>query len=145
VTETKTVTKRKYTTACEDFCLPCSILGMLTHRCDCSHVMTRKYMVLKLHKHEECVEKCVPVVEDCHAPACPPPAGVPGVMTPVTPGVPAYSPPTPPAPAFAPAPMHNLPGIGAYPAYPVPSTVPMSPSPPPTGRVPQNGYLSPGR
>jgi hypothetical protein len=124
------------------------MLGMLTHRCDCSHVMTRKYMVLKLHKHEQCVEKCVPVVEDCNAPACQAACGVPGVILPPAPGVPAYSPFTPATPAGTPVPPATMPRAPVYvpvPSYPASTPVPMGVSPPPMQTIRQTAPLPYGR
>ena len=65
VVETKTITKPVFTSVCEEVCEPrcwsCGLFG----RCsscgpDHSCVMhTRKFLVVKLRKHEECVNKCV--------------------------------------------------------------------------------------
>ena len=74
VCETKTVTKRVYAERTEEFCLPCSFLHCLfPSKCGCSHVRTRKLLILKLQKCEVPVKKCVPVqVPACTtcAPAC---------------------------------------------------------------------------
>jgi hypothetical protein len=76
VTETKKVSKRVYTSVCEDFCLPrCSFLGGLIGHSDCGEckdakcgpVHAKKYLVVKIRTTEECVTKCVP------KPACEPP------------------------------------------------------------------------
>jgi hypothetical protein len=72
VVETKTVTKRVYSEVCEDFCVPrclgCAIWG---GDCDgnCCKLQTRKYLVVKQRKHEECVNKCV-VEHVCPPPTC---------------------------------------------------------------------------
>jgi hypothetical protein len=82
VTETKKVATRVYTKSCEDFCLPrCSFLGGLFCRsnCDeckelkCGPVRTKKYLVVKIRTHEECVTKCVPK-PSCETPVPIPPA-----------------------------------------------------------------------
>lgn len=75
VTEKKKVSKRVYSSVCEDFCLPrCTFLGGLMGSCEeckearCGPVHTKKYLVVKIRTHEECVTKCVP------KPACEPAA-----------------------------------------------------------------------
>jgi hypothetical protein len=71
VDDTKQVVKRTYGQECEDFCLPCSILGSLLHRkCDCSKPCHRKYLMIKICKRDECVKKCIPVDKE---PCCPAP------------------------------------------------------------------------
>jgi hypothetical protein len=69
VTETKKVSKRVYTSVCEDFCLPKgSFLAGLIGSSDCGEckeakcgqVRTKKFLVVKIRTTEECVTKCVP-------------------------------------------------------------------------------------
>jgi hypothetical protein len=85
VVETKDVAKRCYGSRCEDFCLPkcSSCLG----RCfggsgcsdgcgegachDCEHPRTKKYLVLYIRHHEECVPKCVVEYQSCPTSGCP--------------------------------------------------------------------------
>jgi len=71
VEETKTVSKTCWTYHKKDFCLPCSMLGMLLHRCDCGKACHRRVLVMKIRKHDEPVKKCIPVEPDCHAPCAP--------------------------------------------------------------------------
>ena len=81
VTEMKKVTKRVYSDTCEDFCLPrSSFLGGLFHKdcaeckeASCGKVRTKKYLVVKIRTHEECITKCVPTPSG----AAPAPAAVP--------------------------------------------------------------------
>jgi hypothetical protein len=88
-TKTKTVTKVEYGSGCEDFCLPnCSGMmfgGCGKKSCDscndcqtgcndgtchkCGKVKTRKYLIMKVKKHEECVPSCE-VVEDYPQSCC---------------------------------------------------------------------------
>src|SRR5262249_36590626 len=87
--EKKTVFKRVYDDSGEDRCLPkCSRHSLLGHLfgggcgddCDqgcggcegsCGKVRTRKYLVVKQCKHDECVTKCV-VEQVPHAPCAAP-------------------------------------------------------------------------
>jgi len=78
-TETKKVAKRVYSCGWEDFCLPkCGLLG--SKGCadcgdiECGRVRSKKYLIVKLPKHEECVTTCVPVpaCQPACQPACPP-------------------------------------------------------------------------
>jgi hypothetical protein len=64
-TETKTVKKRYYTDRVEEFCLPYSMFGLLSGKCECcSKVMTRKDLIVKVRKQCECcVKRCYPVVQ----------------------------------------------------------------------------------
>jgi hypothetical protein len=74
-TDVKTQTKRVYTDVKEEFCLPCSCLGALFHRCgDCSKVYHRKIMVVKIRKCDVPVKKCVPVLESPYPAGCRPSA-----------------------------------------------------------------------
>jgi hypothetical protein len=111
--ETKDVAKRCYGSRCEDFCLPkCSLLGHLFGgsccseggadgaRHDCEKPRTRKYLVLYIHHHEECVPKCVVEGQSCPTSCCPapvmgmPPSG--GACQPApAPGIPMAVPPMP--------------------------------------------------
>ncbi len=69
VSEVKKVPVRVYTSVCDDFCLlrP-SFLGGLFCNQDCAGckdarcgpVHTKKFLVVKIRTHEECVTKCVP-------------------------------------------------------------------------------------
>ncbi len=107
-TETKTIKKRYYTDCVEEFCLPYSILGLLLGKCDCSNVMTRKDMIVKVRKQCECsVKRCYPVVQPCCqaacAPGCPPqctgttmrqPATIGAAAMPPAAQMPAAPPPT---------------------------------------------------
>ena len=90
-TETKTITKRVYGDICEQFCVPkCPLFGFLGHggcggcghdcdhdgachdgaAChDCEHIRTRKYLVVKIKKEEQCVPACKVEHEACCAPA----------------------------------------------------------------------------
>ena len=70
IVENKTVTRRVYSDVKEDFCVPCSAFScLLPNKCGCSHVHTRKILVVKLRKCDKCVTKCVPVIEPvCTAP-----------------------------------------------------------------------------
>ena len=70
VCETKTVTTRHYTDRCTDVCQRCTALSLLfPSKCGCSHVRTRKDLVVKLRKCDKCVTVCVPVTEPvCSAP-----------------------------------------------------------------------------
>jgi hypothetical protein len=129
IEETKTVNHRCYTDCKEDFCLPCSCLGMLMHRCDCSKVRKRKYLILKIHKEEQCVKKCIPVLQEpycgdhcgggCHGevihdhlPAAGHPVMPPGTSYVIPPtGAPAPSYVT--MPAGAPATSYVVPPTGA--------------------------------
>jgi hypothetical protein len=106
VTETKDVAKRCYGSRCEDFCLPkCSCLGHLfghsgcsgcSDGCeegachDCEKPRTRKYLVLYIHHHDECVPKCVVEYQCCPTPCCPAPV----LGTPVPAGAPKPMPAT---------------------------------------------------
>src|SRR5262249_39634331 len=71
-TEIRKTEKREYTDRCEDFCLPCSCWGMLTHKCDCSRVHTRKQLIIKIKHREQEVTKCVPAIEPICATPCAP-------------------------------------------------------------------------
>src|SRR5262249_10903564 len=117
VEETKTVTKTCYTCRTKEFCKPCSMLGMLFHKCDCSKVYHRKVLIMKDHKSEKCVTKGVPVAEGHCGEHC---GATPG---PVAAPAPAH----PPAPASAPAPGY---APGAAPALP-PAGVPAPGAAPP--------------
>jgi hypothetical protein len=113
--ENKDVPKRVYSSVCEHFCLPkCSCLGGLfgcSDCCaedgachDCEKPRTRKYLVLHIRHHEECVPKCVVENQCCPTPCCPapfigkpsgpgtpmpaPPAGAPKAVQPMPPGQP---------------------------------------------------------
>src|SRR5438309_1299336 len=77
VTENKTISVRKYDDLCEDICYPrCGFFSLFGGCCDdcadgkCSAVRTKKYLLVKIRKHDECVSKCVPSVAE---PACPAP------------------------------------------------------------------------
>jgi hypothetical protein len=102
--EKKDVSTRCYGSRCEDFCLPkcshlCHLFGSsgCTDCCedgachDCEHPRTRKYLVLYIHHHEECVPKCVvvespPVCSPCPPTCTPAPArDVPHLGTPPVP------------------------------------------------------------
>lgn len=70
-----TVTTRHFTDRTEEFCLPCTAFQCLfPSKCGCSHVKTRKLLILKLHKCEKCEQKCVPVQVPVCKPACCAPA-----------------------------------------------------------------------
>src|SRR5438093_6808537 len=97
-TEKKTVEKRCYTDTCEQFCLPkCSLFGGhgcggCGHDCgdegachdgachdgggcqQCEHIRTRKYLIVKIKKEEECVPACKVEHQACAAP-CDAPVG----------------------------------------------------------------------
>jgi hypothetical protein len=120
--EPKDVAKRVYSSDCEDFCLPkCPLLGKLfggSDCCcadaachDCGKPRMRKYLVVHIRHHEECVPKCQ-VEYCCPTPCCPTPCcpapvvgapPAPGTILPA-PGAPAPAPakPMPAAPAAAP-------------------------------------------
>ncbi len=70
VCETKTVTTRHYTDRCTNVCQRCTAFSLLfPNKCGCSHVRTRKDLVVKLRKCDKCVTVCVPVTEPvCSAP-----------------------------------------------------------------------------
>jgi hypothetical protein len=82
--ETRDVPKREYSSRCEDFCLPkCPLLGKLfgSSGCcadgaghDCERPRMRKYLVLHVRQHEECVPKCVVECQCCPTSCCPAPA-----------------------------------------------------------------------
>src|SRR5438552_155536 len=72
VQEMKKVVKRVYSCDYEDFCLPkCRCFGSLFGKSDCDcgvecgRVRTKKFLVVKLPKHEECVTTCVPKPAGC--------------------------------------------------------------------------------
>ena len=91
ITQTKKVEKRCYSDTCEQFCLPkCPLFGLFGghgcggcgHDCDhdgscheggachqCEHIRTRKYLVVKIKKEEQCVPACKVEHEACCAPA----------------------------------------------------------------------------
>jgi hypothetical protein len=80
IVETKIVVKPCYTSICEPFCeVRCSPLGLLAGGCcggdgdahhQCTHVKTRKILVVKLKPETQCVNKCVvEVAPPCAAPA----------------------------------------------------------------------------
>jgi hypothetical protein len=70
-TEVKKVAKSYYGECTEEFC-PCSILGILSGKCNCPKVKTRKDMMLKVRYKECCVKKCIPVVQPtCEVPCAP--------------------------------------------------------------------------
>ena len=95
-TETKKIEKRVYSDTCEQFCLPkCPLFGFFGgygcggcgHDCDhdgscheggachqCEHIRTRKYLVVKIKKEEQCVPACKVEQGACHE-ACEAPAG----------------------------------------------------------------------
>jgi hypothetical protein len=84
ITEKKTVETTCYDDVCEDYCYArCSLMGLLHGGCGscedgkCSHLRTKKYLVIRVHKHDECVSKCVPVVVE---PSCPAPCYTPAPM-----------------------------------------------------------------
>ena len=67
VVENKTVTTRVYIDVTKEFCTPCTAFRCLfPNKCGCSHVHTRKVLVLKIRKCDQCVTKCIPV----HVPTC---------------------------------------------------------------------------
>ena len=89
-TEIKKIDKRIYSDTCEQFCLPkCPLFGFLGghgcggcgHDChdgacheggtchQCEHIRTRKYLVVKIKKEEQCVAACKVEHEACAAPA----------------------------------------------------------------------------
>jgi hypothetical protein len=85
-TETKKIDNRVYTDTCEQFCLPkCSFFGFFGHGgcggdCEngschdgnchqCEHPRTRKYLVVKIQKEEQCVPACKVEHEGCCAPS----------------------------------------------------------------------------
>jgi hypothetical protein len=80
IMESKKVDKREYSEGCEDFCLPrCSscLFGCKSDCADgcgtcgeCGKVRTRKYLVLKIRKEEQCVPTCI--VEQRCTPVCAP-------------------------------------------------------------------------
>jgi hypothetical protein len=88
--ETKSVITRCYDDVCEDFCYPrcaffsffgCGCCGGCDSGCPdgkCDRLRTKKILVVKLRKHDECVHTCVPE-PICPAPACgvPAPAFIP--------------------------------------------------------------------
>jgi hypothetical protein len=105
ITETRTKIKPCYTSVCEPYCnvacVGCSLFGGGFHGCNsgcdsgctsgcgedhkCSKVRTRKILVVKLKRTEECVNKCVvtstpvspaPCAAPCTKP-CPPTCGSP--------------------------------------------------------------------
>lgn len=91
VPDTKTVTERKYSDTCEDYCrpkCPC-FFGLFGGGCgDCGTVHTKKYLVIHFPKHEECVTKCVvETVQPACQPTCPSPCYGPAPFppAPVTP------------------------------------------------------------
>jgi hypothetical protein len=63
---TKTVTTRTYTDHCKEVCLPRPFACLFPKSCGCSCVWHQKDLVVKIHKCEVPVKKCVPV----HEPAC---------------------------------------------------------------------------
>jgi hypothetical protein len=85
--ETKSVVTRCYDDVCEDFCYPrCSCFSLFGgHGCSdceggcpdgkCDKLRTKKILVVKLRKHDECVHTCVPAPV-CPAPVCDVPAPV---------------------------------------------------------------------
>jgi len=99
VTENRKVITRVYCSEREDFCLPkCSVFGSLfggkgcgeCGECgacgECGRMRKKKYLIVKLKPHEECVIKCV--AESACTPACTPglaPASVPPAPVPVKP------------------------------------------------------------
>ena len=84
----KIVEKVIYSSGCEHFCLPnCSgMIGCGKKSCDsckscqtgcndgtchkCGKVKTRKYLIIRVERHEECVPACVAVDAPACAPAC---------------------------------------------------------------------------
>jgi hypothetical protein len=78
VVETKTVAVRVYDDVCVEYCVPhCSFLNLFTGGCadcaagKCGSVHTKKVLVVKIRKHDECVNKCV-VAPTCPGPVIPP-------------------------------------------------------------------------
>ena len=87
--DTRQVPKRVYDDTCEEFCLPkCSLFGGFFRKgCDgdgacgsCEHPHKRKYLIVKIRYHEECVNKCV-LEEHCPAP---PPCVLPAPSVPAS-------------------------------------------------------------
>jgi hypothetical protein len=72
-TDTKKVAKRVYGEKCQDFCLPHTHHGGCDCCVSCGKIRTRKYLVVKIREHEECVNKCVVEHEphSCAPCACP--------------------------------------------------------------------------
>jgi hypothetical protein len=135
-TEIKKVEKREYTDRWEDFCLPCSICGMLTHHCDCSKVHCRKLLIIKIKHCEKEVTKCVPVIEPACT-NCAPSCGSHGTCSSCASGGTVV---TGPAPTVLPAP--QIPGS---PHVPGPVTIPGGPAiqhqPLPAGAQPANNAI----
>lgn len=88
----KTIEHRKYSSSCESFCIPkcrlggcgskksCDPCNACPTACDepchkCGKVRTRKVLIVKIRKEEQCVKSCEAV--DCPAPSCPAPVCVP--------------------------------------------------------------------
>ncbi len=99
VVETRTVSKRVYGEVCTDYCplrcRLCSLFGMC-NTCNCGKPLVHKDLLLKIRKHEECVNKCV-VEQSCPPPPCVGPGTLP-VMAPPGPQAPRMPvPPPPPA------------------------------------------------
>lgn len=138
VVETRKVGKRVYDDICEDFCLPrCSLFsGLFGHKncCDeghcaaCGNVRTKKYLIVKIRNHEECVNKCVVEQACCQpaAPCCVPATGIPAA-------VPLMNPPTAPRAMPAPSLPSSVPQTQRPASY-QPAPVPMS--------TPDTGALS---
>ena len=104
VPEMKTVVDRKYDDVCEDYCRPrCpGFFGHFGGGCDCANgdcgsVRTKKYLLIKISRHDEPASKCVVEVA---APAC---------------AAPCYG----PAPVMAPPMPQPAPKVGAM----MPNTV----------------------
>jgi hypothetical protein len=125
---------RDYGDKYEDFCLPCSVWGMLTHSCDCSKVHCRKQLVVRIRKCEEPTTKCVVAIKEPCASHCPCPTG--GCSIEVhhaAPAAPMMAPPpgmtmVPPA---VPAPVVQQPVINGPAANNMPSSPYSAPMVPP--------------
>ncbi len=118
-TDVKKIDHRVYDCASEDFCMPGgSLFGRLFggHGCDACpaggcerHVRTKKVLVVKIRKEEQCVNKCV-VEYQLAEPSCPAPLACPasGCATPILTTVPSQV-ILAPSPAPAPEPLNKMP------------------------------------
>ena len=69
ILKNKVVSTRVFTDRKEEFCLPCSAFSCLfPNKCGCSHVKTKKLLILKIRKCEKCEKTCVPVQVPVSAP-----------------------------------------------------------------------------